>query len=199
MVEPTESKSAEKENSDESQSIETTKPDEVFSADTVGHVALKSTDELSQRESGNQVELKFRSSRRLHLGPLPDAETLREFKKIYPDAAKLIFEDFHAQSKHRRELEASVVATKNALAIRGQRIGGLLGFTGLIGSFVVIGMGHDYAGVAIATTTVVSLAGLFLYTRNQQSKELGEKARLREQIRNQEPLETVEGETPVAT
>ena len=76
-------------------------------------------------------------------------------------------------------------------------IAGFLGFAGLIGSFTLVGLGHDGAGIAIAATSVVSLAGLFLYASRQQSKELGEKARLRERIPNQEPIKSVEGETPI--
>lgn len=64
---------------------------------------------------------------KLHVGPFPDPETLRELAELYPEAPRLIFEDFHAQSAHRRDLERAVITTKNTLAIRGQMIAGTLG------------------------------------------------------------------------
>jgi uncharacterized membrane protein len=105
-----------------------------------------------QTRAGRDGSVLFHERRvvRFQSGPFPSPETLRELAEIYPDAPRLIFEDFHAQSAHRREIETSVIATKNSLAKRGQIIGGILGGIGLVGSLVVAGVGQGWAGFGIA-------------------------------------------------
>lgn len=119
-------------------------------------------------------------------------EIIQEFARIYPNAPKLIFEDFHAQSKHRRELEKSVVGHNIALGARAQLIGGALGFVGLIGSFVVIALGHDWAGVAVATGCVLGLVGTFVIGKQGQKQERIEKEEIRRRIRNRDPVAEVD-------
>lgn len=99
-------------------------------------------------------------------------------------------------------MERAVITTKNRLAIRGQIIGGLLGAIGLIGSLIVAGQGHGWAGFGIALTSLVSLVSVFVIGREEQRRERAEKAALRERIRRGDPIEEVEnegapgGETP---
>ena len=64
-----------------------------------------SVDTGSQIKSRSVIHLE----RRLHTGPLPHPAILREMGEIYPEAPKMIFEDFHAQSSHRREIEKKVI------------------------------------------------------------------------------------------
>ncbi len=99
----------------------------------------------AQALDGQPVRVRYYEGRyeaKIHAGPFPSPETLRELAEIYADAPRLIFEDFQAQSAHRRDLEHAVVTTKNTLAIRGQFIGGILGGIGLIGSLIVAGVGN---------------------------------------------------------
>jgi len=49
-----------------------------------------------------------RRSVKVHIGPIPDPETLKELAALYSDAPKLIFECFQAQSSHRIEMENMV-------------------------------------------------------------------------------------------
>ena len=84
-----------------------------------------------------------RRSVKVHIGPLPDRETLKELAALYPEAPKAIFEDFHAQCSHRIEMEQLRMKTTSTLALRGQMIGGILGAIGLVGSLIVAGIGQD--------------------------------------------------------
>ena len=132
-----------------------------------------------------------------HGGPLPSAEVLRELDEVYPDASKIIFEDFQAQSAHRREREREVVATKNLLAVRGQLIGGFLGMIGLIGSTIVAGLGQGLAGFGIAMLSVGSLVSVFVVGREAQKGERKEKAKLIEKIKRGDPIVALEeGDDP---
>jgi uncharacterized membrane protein len=129
---------------------------------------------------------------RVHIGPIPDPETIQRLAEIYPDAPRMIFEDFHAQSAHRRDLERMVVTTKNMLALRGQIIGGILGALGLIGSLIVAGVGHGWAGFGIAMGSLVSLVSVFVFGREQEKRERLEKENLREKIKRGAPIEKLE-------
>ena len=145
----------------------------------------------SQAISGVTLERK-RFEATVHFGPLPSPETLSELVKIYPDAAKIIFANFDAQSHHRREIEKATNSTKNTLAIRGQIIGGLLGGIGLIGSFIVAGMGQGLAGATMVIGVLVTLLYVFVNGRDQQKQELDRKKKVQDQIKQGLPVEKLE-------
>ena len=137
-----------------------------------------------------------RRSVKVHIGPLPDPETLKELAALYPEAPKVIFEDFHAQCSHRIEMEQLRMKTTSTLALRGQMIGGILGAIGLVGSLIVAGIGHGWAGFGIALTSLGSLVSIFVYGRDQQKRERIEKQAIREKIARGEPIDEIEGATP---
>ena len=133
---------------------------------------------------------------KVHIGPLPDPETLKELAALYPEAPKVIFEDFHAQCSHRIQMEEMRMKTTSTLALRGQMIGGILGAIGLVGSLIVAGIGHGWAGFGIALTSLGSLVSIFVYGRDQQKRERIEKQAIREKIARGEPIDEIEGATP---
>ncbi len=126
---------------------------------------------------------------KIHRGPLPDPATLRDLAEIYPNAPKVIFEEFRAQSNHRREMERSVVTANIQVMLRGQIIGGLIGGAGVVGSLIIAGMGHGWAGFGIATSSLVGLVSVFVGGRRSQEKERLEKAKMRNAISRREPIE----------
>jgi len=91
-----------------------------------------------------------------------------------------IFEEFHAQCAHRIEMEQLRMKTTSTLALRGQMIGGILGAIGLVGSLIVAGIGHGWAGFGIALTSLGSLVSIFVYGRDQQKRERIEKQAIRD-------------------
>src|SRR5438105_2741131 len=78
--------------------------DRAFVADTVNpSVDSAAAARFMASESRTDQSVRYFEQRyqAVHIGPIPDPKTLRELAKIYPDALRLIFEDFHAQSAHR--------------------------------------------------------------------------------------------------
>ena len=70
--------------------------DTVSSAMESGNVAASgSVDTEGVRVQGTHIFLQ-REETRLRIGPLPDPRTLRELNEIYPNAAKIIFDEFRA-------------------------------------------------------------------------------------------------------
>jgi uncharacterized membrane protein len=145
-------------------------------------------------DTGSQIEARsvIHLERRLHTGPLPHPAILREMGEIYPEAPKLIFEDFHAQSSHRREIEKKVIDNRINLSYRGQLIGGTIGGIGIVGSLIVIGLGHDWAGVTFAGGCLVSLVYVFVTGRDREKQERDEKEKIRQRIKKGEPIEEIE-------
>ncbi len=80
------------------------------------------------------------------------------------------------QSDHRRGLETKVV-NSNAFV---QKVGPFLGFvvamTVVVGGMVLILRGKDGYGLAAIIAALASLAGVFVYGKAKQNKELTAKA-----------------------
>jgi uncharacterized membrane protein len=120
---------------------------------------------------------------RFHSGPLPPAELLREYAKLYPDAVRIIFEGYESQRIHRQAMEKKVIDTRCAAQDRGQWIGAALGLVGLIGCFTVILCGYPTAGTTMGTVVVLGLVGIFIYGRESQKDEREKKAEIAEKIK----------------
>jgi len=133
---------------------------------------------------------------KVHIGPIPDPETLKELAALYSEAPRLIIEDSHAQTSHRIEMETMRMKTASTLALRGQLIGGSLGAIGLVGSLIVAGIGQGWAGFGIALTSLGGLVSIFVYGRNQQTKERIGKQALRDKMAEGEPIDEIERSSP---
>jgi uncharacterized membrane protein len=110
-------------------------------------------------------------------GPLPPPGDLAEYEKTLPGAADRIFKMAEHQAEHRQGLEKSVVDAGNARAGRGLTLGFTISLVvlGLGGVFVLTG--HDWAGVSLMGTTLVSLAAVFVIGHRGQIRERVQKAR----------------------
>jgi uncharacterized membrane protein len=174
--------------------------DQTFVADTINPAISSSVVRSRSVTAGSMSDpgIQYYGQRetRVHIGPLPDPATLRELYEIYPDAPRILFEEFRAQSAHRREMERAVITNRNTLALRGQLIGGILGGIGLTGSLVVAGLGHGWAGFGIAMTSVSGLVTTFVVGRESQKKERLKKEELRRQIQQGESIEELERTDP---
>jgi uncharacterized membrane protein len=110
-------------------------------------------------------------------GPVPPPEMLAEFDKIDPGRAGKLMQLAEDQSRHRMGLESYVVRSDVRRSWGGLIVGGLLSVTLIACGTYLVSTGHDWAGVTIITTTLVALAGVFVYGRSSQSKERQQKAR----------------------
>lgn len=145
-------------------------------------------------DRGNLVVRTVRAEIREHRGPLPDIEYFRELAEIYPDAPRIIIEDFQEQARHRRHLETMVVESNIVLSHRSQIFGFAIGIVGLVGSLIVVGRGYPSAGAAIATGCVLGLVTVFVLGRESQKRERIEKEKVRQRIRRGDPIEDLEPE-----
>lgn len=110
-------------------------------------------------------------------GPLPPPEVLESYDRIVPGAAKKLIAMALRQSKHRQELERKVIESDVRRSRDGLWVGGILSLTSIILGAVAVFTGHDAAGATIATATVVSLAGVFVYGSTSRRKEREQQAK----------------------
>jgi uncharacterized membrane protein len=109
-------------------------------------------------------------------GPLPPPEVLEKYNQAMPGLAERIICMAEQQARHRQEIEKTVV-NSNAFV---QKVGPFLGFvvamTAVIGGIELVLKGKDGYGLAAIITALASLAGVFIYGKRQQRKNLDEKA-----------------------
>jgi uncharacterized membrane protein len=107
----------------------------------------------------------------MYSGPTPSAREMRELAKVYPEAPKIIFDNFTKQSDHRIKIEDYAITENTKRSREGLRLGFIVTILCLILGFVAIMSGHDQAGVAIIAIDIVALAGVFVYGSQQQRSE----------------------------
>ncbi|MGL4610220.1 MAG: DUF2335 domain-containing protein [Trueperaceae bacterium] len=111
----------------------------------------------------------------IHIGPLPDPETFPRYDEIVPGMAERLLNSYELQGAHRQRLES--------WALRGNVIQSFLGLVCATGItlFVIfqctkiIMSGHSVEGIVGIISNLAILAGVFVYGRNKQDKELKEK------------------------
>jgi len=104
-------------------------------------------------------------------GPIPPAEQLIKYNDAVPNAAERILSMAEKQSEHRRNLETKALNGNSNRASAGLGFAFVLSAATLASSVYVILQGHDVAGGALFSGTLVSLVGSFVYGSNQQRKE----------------------------
>lgn len=114
-------------------------------------------------------------------GPLPRPEALAAYNNAYPDCAREIVGMAKSQSQHRQQVETKVIDADIELRRRGQHYGFAIAMTVILGGLVVIAMGRSLAGFGTVLVGLVSLVGLFVYSRRRASHELEEKRKGLEQ------------------
>jgi uncharacterized membrane protein len=109
-------------------------------------------------------------------GPLPPPEILEKYNQALPGLGERIICMAEQQARHRQEIEKTVV-NSNAFV---QKVGPFLGFvvamTAVVGGIELILRGKDGYGLSAIIGALASLAGVFIYGKSQQKKELQNKA-----------------------
>lgn len=111
-------------------------------------------------------------------GPLPPPEVLKAYEEVLKGAAKRIFEMAERQAAHRQDLEKKVTESEIRRSYAGIAAGLVVALTCVVGGLIAICAGHDTAGAAVATTTVASLTGIFIYGSISRKHERQEKAKI---------------------
>ncbi len=108
-------------------------------------------------------------------GPLPQPEALERYNLIVPTAAERIIKMAETQHDHRIAIEKNVVDSN----ISNQKLGTILGFivamTAILGGIFLAYEGKETSGIATIITALVGLAGVFVYGKMEQKKELANK------------------------
>ena len=80
------------------------------------------------------------------------------------------------QADHRRTTESKVVDSNIRLESRGQIFGFVMAMIALIGGMGLMAFDKSISGVAISLSALATLAGVFVWSKRQKSRELREKA-----------------------
>ena len=108
---------------------------------------------------------------RLHIGPLPPPDILREYDKIVPGLASTVVETFRQQSEHRRFLEQKMVVDQNDLARSGQRYGFWLSLVVAVGGFALAWRGQ-VGGYVVLVGLMTALASVFVVGKEISLRDL---------------------------
>jgi uncharacterized membrane protein len=113
------------------------------------------------------------------VGPIPSPKILDEYNRIIPGSAKQIFDNFIAQSDHRRNLESRVISSDIVKSYIGLVIGGLIGIGTLVLSYAAISAGQSLEGLGYVLAGLSSLVGTYVYGTHSRKREREEKEKIR--------------------
>ena len=109
-------------------------------------------------------------------GPLPPPETLEKYNQAVPGATERILAMAEQQSQHRQRIETKVIDSNIFVQKVGPFLGFVIAMTAVVGGIVLILKGKDGYGLAAIVSALTALAGVFVYGKRQQKKELDSKA-----------------------
>ncbi len=116
-------------------------------------------------------------------GPIPPPEQLEHYDKVQAGLAERIvamaekqLAIAEGQTKHRQELEKTVIKNNVRLSYLGLVSGFILGAGGLAAATWLIYLGKELGGGAAFIASLATLAGLFFYGKRRQKSELERKA-----------------------
>lgn len=107
----------------------------------------------------------------LFAGPLPHPSIMQEYESIVPGAAQRLLNMAEKQQEHRMRMETKLVSTGVRRIIFGQIFGFIIGFIGTAGSLYLVYLGHDTAGAAIGSTSLVALVSIFVLGKRNSNNE----------------------------
>jgi len=108
-------------------------------------------------------------------GMLPEPSELAAYDTIIPNGADRIMKMSEAQSSHRIALEKTVVGSQQRQEERGQYFALIIALSFGGGGLYAALNGQPWFGGIIAGTTLVSIVGIFIYSKKESEKELSDK------------------------
>jgi uncharacterized membrane protein len=140
----------------------------------------KGPKKLAQRGFRPQITQQFQS--KFYSGPIPAPEQLEHYEKVQAGLAERIvtmaekqIAIAEGQTKHRQDLERTVIHNNVRLSYLGLVSGFILGAAGLGSAIWLIYIGRQLGGGAAFVTSLSALVGLFFYGKRKQSTELEKK------------------------
>jgi uncharacterized membrane protein len=108
-------------------------------------------------------------------GPIPPPQVLERYDQICPGAASRILAMAEKQAEHRRAMEKKVVDSNCSSQKWGLVFGFIIAMTVVIGGIWLISKSKDVMGISSIVAALVSLAGVFIYGKKSQAKEIAAK------------------------
>ena len=103
-------------------------------------------------------------------GMLPPHK-LKEFDDVLDDGAERVFKEITGQTHHRQSLEKTAVDSNNKQSERGQIFAFVLFLLIILGSFSMILLDKDIAGIAGIIAACGTALGIFIYGKISQRDE----------------------------
>lgn len=123
----------------------------------------KNQNKIQPSENNKKEQLIQYKKAEMFSGPIPHPEIIERYEKILPGAAKIIFEEWDSQVKHRHNIERSVIKTDNIKSILGVFFGFLTvliiiggGVYTALNGLQLFGGGLSLAGLAIIVTAFIT-------------------------------------------
>jgi uncharacterized membrane protein len=104
-------------------------------------------------------------------GPLPSPEILHQYNTVVKDGAERVIKMAENQAEHRMHLENFAVKGQIKQSGRGQIFGFILALICISATVYLAVEGHETLAIALGTTTVIGLAGIFVVGKFFQAKE----------------------------
>ena len=111
-------------------------------------------------------------------GPLPPPAMLHQYEEMLPGTANRIITMAENQSKHRLELENSVVAGEITRSQQGMWCGAIVAVLALGGGILLAALDKPIAGGICAGVPLLGIVGTFVYGTDQKRRERVEKTKI---------------------
>ncbi|MDX8384417.1 MAG: DUF2335 domain-containing protein [Ghiorsea sp.] len=127
----------------------------------------KSQSRLNKGKRSHTVETQtvIREEHSLHIGILPDPQTLADYKIIKPELVDFIINHADQEQMQRHFIEQKAIDAPHTEALVGQIFALIIGVTGIASSAFLAYHDKTTAAVAIGGGTLVALATAFIQGR----------------------------------
>jgi uncharacterized membrane protein len=109
-------------------------------------------------------------------GQFPHPDLLERYEALAPGCSKQLFDDAHAQTQHRIQLEQIAVKGDDFRATVGLFVGAIIGIGGLVLAGYFAYKGESLTGLGAVILDIGTLAGVYLYGSHSRRQERTEKA-----------------------
>lgn len=128
--------------------------------------------ELPKRQEQGRIQIRRAE---LFVGPLPHPDLLAQYDKIVPNGADRIMCMAEKQMQHRLDIQSRLLDSDIRSSDRGLIFGFVIAITIIAGGFGLIIAGYEGLGIAAVIAPLVSIVGVFVYTRQTRKREEEEK------------------------
>lgn len=109
---------------------------------------------------------------RMHIGPLPDPETLAAYSNLIPDGANRIMVMAEKEQAHAHLMDKKSLAIKKWMGFIGQIFGFCIGMTVVVGGIFLIYNGFQGWGTTVSLGGLTGLVAVFVYgSRDRKIKQ----------------------------